>query len=204
MHSQSDEINCVTVPRTLRIPAFTEAYLTVNCPKHVNNTTVLLENVQRPTPIIVGKALTSCKDNKTVCRVLNANPYVIRLRKGLKLAKIAHLDTIASIHECKKTETTELQELTEINVSETELDDIHKSYGSQINPTLPEDRRFEVLRVLYRYKSVFARDLTEIQECTGPPLKLDLHTDRKMFRRQYRLNDAEKGGDATNASHAAS
>ena len=44
MHSQSDEINC-----TLCIPAFTEAYLTVNCPKHVNNTTVLLVNVQRPT-----------------------------------------------------------------------------------------------------------------------------------------------------------
>ena len=82
---------------------------------------------------------------------MNANPYVIRLRKGFKLAKIAHLDTIASIHECKKTETTELQEHTKINVSETELDDFHKSYGFQINPTLPEYRRFEVLRVLYRY-----------------------------------------------------
>jgi len=192
MHSQLDEINCVTVPRTLCIPAFTEAYLTVNCPKHVNNTTVLLENVQRPTPIVVAKALTSCKDNKTVCRVLNANPYVIRLKKGFKLAKIAHLDCIASIHECKKSEMTELQEHTEINVSETELDDFHKPYGFQITPALPEDRRYEVLRVLYRYKSVFARDLTEIQECTGPPLKLDLHTDRKMFKRQYRLNDADK------------
>ena len=50
MHSQLDEVDCVTVPRTLRIPPFTEAYLTVNCPKHVNNTTVLLEtyNAQRP------------------------------------------------------------------------------------------------------------------------------------------------------------
>jgi len=103
---------------------------------------------------------------------LNANPYEVRLKKGFKLAKIAHLDTIASIHECKKTETTELQGHTEVNVSETELNHFHKSYGFQINPTLPEDRRFEVLRILYRYKSVFARDLTEIRECTGPPLKL--------------------------------
>jgi len=192
MHSQLDEINCVTVPRTLCIPAYTEAYLTVNCPKHENNTTVLLENVQRPTPIVVAKALTSCKDNKTVCRVLNANPYVIRLKKRFKLAKIAHLDCIASIHESKKSEMTELQKHTEINVSETELDDFHKSYGFQINPVHPEDRRYEVLRVLYRYKSVFARALTKIQECTGPPLILDLHTDRKMFKRQYRLNDADK------------
>ena len=77
-------------------------------------------------------------------------------------------------------------------MSETELDDFHKSCGFQINPALPEDRRYEVLRVLYRYKSVFARDLTEKQECTGPLLKLDLHTNRKMFKRQYRLNDADK------------
>ena len=95
----------------------------------MNNTTVLLENVQRPTPIIVAKALTSCKDNKTVCRVLNANPYEVRLKKGFKLAKIAHIDIIASINECKKTETTELQGHTEVNVSETELNDFHKSYG---------------------------------------------------------------------------
>lgn len=35
-------------------------------------------------------------------------------------------------------------------------------------------------------------DLTKIQECKGPPLKLDLHTYRKMFRRQYRVNDADE------------
>jgi len=157
MSSQLDQINCVTVPRTLCILAFTEAYLTVNCPKHVNNTTILLENVQRLTLIVVAKALTSCKNNKTVCRVMNANPYVVRLKKGFKLAKIAHLNCIASIHEWKKTDMTELQGRTEINVSETELDDFHKSYCFQTNPSLPEDRRYKVLRVLYRYKSVFAR-----------------------------------------------
>ena len=72
MHSQLDEINCVTVPRTLCILASTEAYLTVNCPKHVSNTSILLENVQSPTPIVVAKTFY-CKDNKTACRVLNAN-----------------------------------------------------------------------------------------------------------------------------------
>ena len=122
---------------------------------------------------------------------MNANPYVVRLKKGFKLAKIAHLNCIASIHEWKKTDLTELPRRTEINVSETELDDFHKSYCFQTNPSLPEDRRYEVLRVLYRYKSVFAR-LDKDSGCKGPPLKLDLHTYRKMFRRQYRLNDADE------------
>jgi len=84
MHSLLDKTNCVAVPRTLCIPAFTEAYITVNSPKHVNNTTILLESVQRPTPIVVAKALTACKDSKTVCRVLNPKPHVVVLKRGFR------------------------------------------------------------------------------------------------------------------------
>ena len=39
----------------------------------------------------VAKALAFCKNNKAVCRVLNTNHYVVTLKKGLKLAKIAGL-----------------------------------------------------------------------------------------------------------------
>jgi len=82
MRSQLDQINCLTVPRTLCILAFTEAYLTVNCPKHVNNTTILLENVQRLTPIVVSKVLTSCKNNKTVPRD-ECKPVCGEVEKGI-------------------------------------------------------------------------------------------------------------------------
>jgi len=46
--------------------------------------------------------------------------------------------------------------------------------------------------MLHRYKSVFARDMTEIKLCRGEPLKLELHTNRKMFKRQYRLSEPDK------------
>ena len=114
----------MVVPRTTCIPAFTEAYITVNTPKRVNNTTILLEDVQRPTPIVVAKALTACKNNKTVCRVLNANSHVVTLKKGFKLAKVATLDSVASIRECKPIETTKNQDHTMMNVTKTELDQI--------------------------------------------------------------------------------
>ena len=176
MHSLLDETNCVVIPRTTSIPAFTEAYITVNTPKRVNNTTILLEDVQRPTPIVVAKALTACKNNKTVCRVLNANPHAVTLKKGFKLAKVATLDSVASIIECKPIETIKPV----MNVTKTELDQFHKSYGFHINPALSGDQKYEVLQLLYRYKSVFARDVTDIKQCKGPPLSLELHSDRAV------------------------
>ena len=39
---------------------------------------------------------------------------------------------------------------------------------------------------------MFARDITDIKVCKGPTLTLELHSDRKMFKRQYQLNDADK------------
>jgi len=187
-----DETNCVVVPRTTCIPAFTEAYITVNTPKHVNNTTILLEDVQRTTPIVVAKALTACKNNKTVCRVLNEKPHVVTVKKGFKLAKVATLDLVASIRKYKPREIIKTQEDTVTNITKTELDQFHKSYGFRINLTLSGDQRHEVLRLFYRYKPVFARNITEIKECKGPPLSIELHSDHKMFKRQYRLNDADK------------
>ena len=46
--------------------------------------------------------------------------------------------------------------------------------------------------LLHQYKHVFVRDVTEIKACNGPPLKIELHTHRKMVRRQFELNDADK------------
>jgi len=46
--------------------------------------------------------------------------------------------------------------------------------------------------MLHRYKQVFARDVTEIKASKGPSFKIDLHPHRKMFRRQFKLNEADK------------
>jgi len=71
----------------------------------------------------------------------------------------------------------------ETKTSKVELDHFHKLYGFQISPSLDEVQRYQALEILYCYKSVFTRDTTEIKECKGPPLTLELHTDQKMFKR---------------------
>jgi len=77
-------------------------------------------------------------------------------------------------------------------VFSTKLDSFHEDHGFQISPSLREDQKYEALTMLYRYRHVFARDVTEIKACKRPPLKIRLHTDRKMVKRQFKLNEADK------------
>jgi len=77
-------------------------------------------------------------------------------------------------------------------VSRAELDKFHKSFGFQISSSLDEAKKYEALQLLYRHKAVFARDVSKIKQCKAQPLTLELHTDRKCFKRQFRLNDEDK------------
>jgi len=94
-----DENNCVTLARTVCVPAYHEAYVQVETAQRFNNQEVLLEQPPHVLSVSVARALVFCKNNKAVCRVLNTNPYVVTLKKSLKLAKIAGLiDSVASMH----------------------------------------------------------------------------------------------------------
>jgi len=77
-------------------------------------------------------------------------------------------------------------------VNHSDLDSFHTAYGFKLSPQLDEAQCYEVLELLHRYKTVFARDMTEIKLCKGEPLKLELHSNRKMFKRQYRLSEPDK------------
>jgi len=76
-------------------------------------------------------------------------------------------------------------------VNKNDLDTFHKEYGFKLSPQLDDAQRYEILEMLHRYKCVFAYDMTEINVCKGKPLKLELHTNRKMLKRQYRLSEPD-------------
>jgi len=102
MSSPND--NSVILSKTRCIPALSEVTLAVNSPAKFNNKSVLLENLSRlnPLKVVVAKALTTCENNKTVCRLLNYTNHVVTLKKGLKLAKIEDWDTIAAIQNLER------------------------------------------------------------------------------------------------------
>ena len=94
--------NCVTLTRNVCIPAYSEVLIQVNTPMRFNNQDVLIEQTPRALSVTVAKALATCKNNKALCRVLNMHPYVVTLKKGLKIAKAAGLvDSVATMQLCQ-------------------------------------------------------------------------------------------------------
>ena len=134
--------------RTTCIPPYTEAYLTVDTPKQFNDLNVLLENAERVSCVSVAGALAFCKNNKAICKVLNYNPYVVTLKKGLKLAKVLGLDKILAVQRCEDATKFIKPEL-DPQVSRAELDKFYKSFGFQISSSLDEAKKYEALQLLY-------------------------------------------------------
>jgi len=142
MHSLYDKNNCVTLAKTICIPALTEVILTVKNPARFNNKSVLLETLPRMNPlkVVVAKALVSSRNNQTVCRLLNYNNHVVTLKKGLSLAKIESFDAIASIREYKEAQTVTPGQNSGLKPSLNELNKLRKDYGFKISPSLSDVR----------------------------------------------------------------
>jgi len=85
--------------------------LTVSSPAKFNNKSILLENFPylNQLRVVVEKALATCKNNKTVCRLLNYTNQVVTLKKGLKLAKIEDWDTMGAIQEFREATMAKLE-----------------------------------------------------------------------------------------------
>ena len=60
-------------------------------------------------------------------------------------------------------------------VNQHDLDRFHAEYGFKLSPQLDDPQRYQILEMLHRYKSVFARDMTEIKLSKGEPMKVELH-----------------------------
>ena len=128
LQSVCDELMCATLTRTQRIKPYTEITLSVHAPKHLNNTSVILEEstFAKRFPIVVASVLTSVKNNKALCRIANMHPYVVTLKKGLKIAKILQKHHILSVEKVSNLPQTNKQEdITDIP-SRTELDEFRE------------------------------------------------------------------------------
>ena len=77
-------------------------------------------------------------------------------------------------------------------VNQNDLDRFHAKYGFKLSPQLDDAQHYQILEMLHRYKSVFARDMTEIKFSKVKPMKVNLLSNRKMFKRQYRLSEPDK------------
>ena len=116
------------------------------------------------------------------------------MRKGTKIASIESVKSVASCYRYIPTQVTGDHNRTAQKPRSLEvLEEFHQEYGFKISPDLEPDKRRELLQLLYDYKEIFARSLTEIKRYPGYQLEIELLSNRKVFKRNYRFlpQDAE-------------
>ena len=179
------------------IPGYSEMILPVSVPERFNNKTVIVE----PIPdfqfkiCAIAKSINKCENGKTVCKILNYNSNNIFLKRGIKIGRIVEPTDIISCVEYKDQTQIQTEKSSSVKIEQSgeNLEQFLKEYGFKINPDLTIDQKYELLTLLYSYKDVFARSLSEIKTYPSYELDLELISPRKAFRRQYKLNtqDAE-------------
>jgi len=75
LHSRFGGLNCITVARTMCIPAYHEALILANSPKAFNYKDALLEPLPNAqfNKVAVARSFVHCRNNTVICRVLNCN-----------------------------------------------------------------------------------------------------------------------------------
>jgi len=197
LYSNTKHISCISAAKNMRIPPFAEALIPVISPTAFNNQSVLLEPLSSKQfrNFAVAKAIVNCANNASVCRILNTKPYVLKLKCGVKLAKIESFNTISEITEYKQPNSHQPEIISKSGIfnskSSVELHEFPNEYGITVGDKLNSNQKQATLQLLYNYKDIFARSLLEVKECKAPPMKLTLHTNQKMFKRQYKLNEED-------------
>jgi len=145
----------------------------------------------------LARSLNRCENGRTVCHVVNYNAQAVVLLRGKKLALIEPLSVVGS---CKLfDESLDFQRDNDPGpvVSQPQsnevLEHFCEEYGFKINSKLTPGRRHELLQMLYDYKAVFARTLSQLGRYPLQQMELELILNRKIYQRNYRmrLDEAE-------------
>ena len=182
---------------TACIPGYSEAIVPVVVAQRFNGSAILLEpnrNSLNPR-FAVARSLSQCDRGRTYCRILNYQPGDLTLHKGYKLAKVESMSSINSCTLCtdndiglqgvsKKMESKNLQ-------LRSKLDEFCNDYKFKINSNLTTEQKYQLLQLLWDNKDIFARNLGDLASYPGYQLNIELLSDRKVFKRQFRLSPAD-------------
>jgi len=190
LQSRQDDANCARAMRTLCIPAYSEMLIPLKTPARFNNKTIMLEPLScfQFSNFAAARSISSCKNGKTVGRILNYNPTALVLRRRTRIMAINSTDDIDTCVPFVDAKATPAQTDTCSNLTRSMLDEFHEQYGFKISPEITEDQKYELLQLLYQYKHAFARSLSEIGQYPNYELELDTMSNRKIYTRQFRLH----------------
>jgi len=197
LQSDNREQKSVTCERSVCISLYSEAIISATCDRRFDNQTVILEPLTQFQfrRFALARSFGRCENGKTMCQVINYNPQALVLLRGTKLAKIEPLSVVASCKLYNEQVDPEGDNESGTVVSQPQsievLEYFCEEYGFNINPKLTPDQRKELLQLLYDYKAVFARTISEIGRYPFHQMEIELISNRKVYQRNYRMRPDE-------------
>jgi hypothetical protein len=166
------------ITKSVCIPAHSEQIVSIKCAPRFSNRDILVEAMpccQFKKFAIARTVCTTDTSGDTVARILNCEPTALVISRGTKIAMVNSIDVAK---DCEPFSTQQADtsasriESTDINISNEQLEELAVDYDFKINPNLEIDQRHQLLRLLYKYRSCFARDLGELRRFEHYELEL--------------------------------
>jgi len=192
-NTKDDQSQVYTVS-SICLPANSETLVEVKCPSQFNNKTVLIE--AKPElqfkDFAVARSFNLVENGKVWVKVLNFKPMAKVIKRGQPVALIKPLGTVVSCSPFQETDELERDYSQQILQSPEVLEKFVADYKIKINPNLTQQQRRQMLQLLYDYRDVFARNLLEMKRYQNYQLDLETVTNRKYYRRQYKLSEVDE------------
>ena len=185
----------VRVAKNTFLPPFSETIVPIKCHHQFNNRTVFLDAIPsiQFQNFAVARSINNISQCQTFCRILNFQQEPVVLRRGKVVATVSHanncqLSTFKSVVNTVNTESN-----TSVKLSEPQLLKFAEEYKFKISDSLPHNEKILLLQLLYKYKDVFARNLSEIKGYKNFELDLELKEGAKpIYNRQFRLKPEDQ------------
>lgn len=180
--------------RPVCVKPYSELLIPVSCANRFRNRDVRLDPIpgSQFNKFAVARSVGSVKNGTTVCRILNFKNETLCLPRNTRIVAVHTSDVEKEFHPLH-TPSDNFEHAVEdssTNISKQQLENFAAEYGFIINANLLPAQRQELLSVLYAYRSVFARNLTDLQRCPNYDLQLHLKKDvRPFYRRQFKLSN---------------
>lgn len=193
----------VRLAKTTFLEPYSETLVPTICHKRFEQSEVLIEAVPsiQFQQFAVARSVNRIVDCHTVCRVLNFQPHPIVLHRGKVIATVENVNCnsikpFIRVNDTEKANTvmrSRKEKGDHIDATNDELFNFEKEYNFKICQSLPLDEKIPLLRLLHKYKDVFARSLKEIKHYKHYELDLQLKPGAKpIFQKQFRLKPEDQ------------
>ena len=190
------------------LPANSESIINVRVsPKFANAESIIESRAPNESlNISVARCIVRPKRTKTVCQIVNPTDKPITLVRNQRIAFISKLDRddklmpmvdgsqtkVASISENQSTSVPQNFKNEQFKWSKSEQEAFVADYKFDINPELTESQREDLINLLYEFKSIFARNLSEIGCFKDYEVELETVPHRPYYISQYRIPEVQK------------